>query len=236
MQRLKLTDILLGLRDLFDKRLADLRLTKSGNFYEPLLAEQLSAITALPRQLTGHTPLADELEAIDNIHDGYGGAVFFTTEAYLRLPGASKELVDAAQRIRRSFIPSLAELGASYAIEAERAMERKPLLESHREDLQRFPVAGYGTLYDVAKGFLNAGEQLHQLLGDRSDMSPNARKEATTLRSATVGLLTRFREDLVRELQRNPALPRDLEQRVFAYFDTLEKMQTRSTAPIGSPY
>jgi hypothetical protein len=236
MQRLKLNDILLGLRDLFDKRLADLRLTKSGNFYEPLLAEQLSAITALPRQLTGHTPLADELEAIDNIHDGFGGAVFFITEAYLRLPGTSKELVDAAQRIRRAFIPSLAELGASYAIEAERAIERKPLLEGHKDDLQRFPVAGYGTLYDVAKGFLNAGEQLHQLLGDRSDMSPNARKEATTLRSATVGLLTRFREDLVRELQRNPALPRDLEQRVFAYFDTLEKMQTRSTAPIGSPY
>jgi hypothetical protein len=144
--------------------------------------------------------------------------------------------VDAAQRIRRAFIPSLAELGASYAVEAERAMERKPLLETHKEDLQRFPMAGRATLYDVAKGYLGAGEQLHQLLSDRSDMPQTTRKEAATLRSATVALLTRFRDDLVRELQRNPALPRDLEQRVFAYFDTLDKMQPRSTAPIGSPY
>ncbi len=119
---LTLPDLRLGLRDLLDKRRADLLLSKSGAYHEPMLAEQLTAIDALPPALTGGTPFAVELSK-------------------------------------------------------------------------------------------------------RADMPKGARKEATVLRSVTVGILGRLRSDIGRELKKSASLPKDLEQRIFGYFDTLEAMR-----------
>jgi hypothetical protein len=221
---LTLTAVKLGLRDLLDKRRADLRLSKSGRFYEASLEEQSAAIDALPPVLTGGTPLAAEIDTKDAEHDGYGAAIYFTTEVYLRLPDVDPEIAAAALRIRLAFIPALAELTASYAIEAERAMERMPLLASMAADLERFPVAGGVSLLGVATSFLRAGEQLHHLISERADVPKASRKEAAALRPATIGILNRLRADLTREIKKDPSLPRDLEQRVFGYFDTLETM------------
>ncbi len=56
-------------------------------------------------------------------------------------------------------------------------------------------------------------------------MPKGARKEATVLRSVTVGILGRLRSDIGRELKKSASLPKDLEQRIFGYFDTLEAMR-----------
>jgi hypothetical protein len=231
---LTLTDLKLGLRDLFDKRLADVHKSKAGKFYESALKEQLEAIEALPPALTGGTPLANELDAMDTRHDGFGGAIYFTTEACLRLPDVDPPVAEAARRIRAAFIPALAELGAPYAVEAERAIERKPLLTSMKADLKLFTLAGGGTLFDVAKGFLEAGEKLHELLSDRADALGASRKDAAALRPATIGLLNRFRADLGREIKKEKSLPRDLDHKVFGYFDTLESMHAAAKAPAAS--
>jgi len=221
---LKLRDLKLGLHDLFEKRHADLVKSKAGKFHEPTLIEQRDAIDALPPALTGGKPLADEIDALDGTHDGHGAVIFFMTEVYLRSPTADPAIVDAAKRIRDEFIPNLGELSASYVTEAERAMERRPLLKSMKVDLQLFPLAGGGTLLDTATAFLDAGESLHEKLSDRADMLQGSRKKAAALRPATIGALNRFRADLVREIKKDPKLPRDLEQKVFGYFDTLEGM------------
>ncbi len=227
---LTLTSVKLGLRDLLDKRRPDLLLAKAGAYYESMLEEQSAAIDALPSALTGGAPLASALDALDDEHDGYGGAIYFTTETYLRLPSANAPTVAAAERIRAAFIPAMAELGASYALQAERALERKPLLVSMKADLELFPLADGGTLLDTAKAFLDAGERIHLTLSDRADVPKAARKQAAQLRSSAVGMLSRLRADLVREIKKDPALPRDLEARLFGYLDTLEDMQRTGKA------
>ncbi len=214
---LTLGDITLGLRDLLGARRANLIRSKAGKYYAPMLEEQLTAIEALPAAL----PLDAELDALDAAHDGFGGAVYFTTEVYLRLPGADPVLVDAAARIRAGLIPSLFELGASYAVEAERAVGRKPALASLRADLERFPLAGGGTLYDAAASFLDAGARLHEALSGRSALPHGTTREAAQLRSSTVGMLGRLRVDVTREVQKRRRLPRDLDARIFGYFDEL---------------
>jgi hypothetical protein len=218
---LTLSDIRLGLRDLLSARRADLRKAKAGKYYEPMFQEQLAAIEALPAPLTGGAANDAALDALDAEHDGFGGAIYFITEAYLRLPKADPAIVDAAARVRAGLIPSLFELGASYATEAERALERKPLLVSLRADLQRFPLAGGGTLLDAAAAFLDAGERLHTALGQQAGLPQGTAREAAKIRSATVGMLSRLRADVTREVQKNRRLPRDLDARIFGYFDKL---------------
>jgi hypothetical protein len=218
---LTLSDIRLGLRDLLSARRADLRKAKAGKYYEPMFQEQLAAIEALPAPLTDGAQSDAALDALDAEHDGYGGAIYFTTEAYLRLPNAAPAVVDAAARIRAGLIPTLFELGASYATEAERALERKPLLVSLRADLERFPLAGGGTLLDTAAAFLDAGERLHTALGQQAGLPQGTAREAAKIRAASVGMLSRLRADVTREVQKNRRLPRDLDVRIFGYFDKL---------------
>ncbi len=227
---LTLTYLKLAMRDLLDKRRPDLLKSKAGKYHEAALQEHLETIDALPSALTGGVPLAGLLDALDTEHDGYGGAIYFVTEVYLRLPGADEAIVAAAQRIRAAFIPSLSELGAAYALEAERALERRPLLTSMKADLKRFPLAGGDTLLDVATAFLDAGVNIHQALSERADLPRPVRKEAAKLRSATIGTLGRLRADLKRELKKDPKLPQDLETRIFGYFDTLENMRAAAKA------
>jgi hypothetical protein len=230
MRHLTLPTLRLILRDLLEKRRADLLLSRAGTFHEPELTEILTSIDALPAALTG-APLAEELDAADDRHDAHGSTLFFITEAYLRQPDAPAELLAAARRIREAFIPQLGELNASYAREADRAIERKRHLAERKEDLLLFPMAGGKTLLDVATAFLEAGERLHHLLSDRADTPKGQRQEASTLRPRAIGVLGRLRRDLAAEIQKNPALPRDLETRVFAYLDTLAASKSPASPP-----
>lgn len=164
------------------------------------------------------------------MHDGFGNAVWYLTEAYLRLPTATKKQRAAAQRIRDVFVPSLASLQASYADEAQAALDHRPKLDELRADLELFPVAG-ATLAAWVDGQLKAGVKLDELLRARADAAPGSRKDAATLRSKAIGQLQRFRDALADERDVNPKLDADLEARLFGYIDQLAAMRDRGGSP-----
>jgi hypothetical protein len=216
-----LSDLKLVLPDLLGKKRPLLEGTYTGKTYLPLLQAQLAVIDALPTGTQAGTPLADELAETDAEHDGFGGAVWHMVEAYARCPGVSAEVRAAAERIRAQFIPALGELQHTYATEAERARDRKAVLDDFKADLKLFPVAEKQTLYDWVKGYLDAGLALSKLLSDRADTPLDSRAGAGPLRTRTLGLLSRMRGALTDEMAINDKLARDLEAQVFAYFDQL---------------
>ena len=224
MRNYTLIQIALGTRNLFDLRRADLLLSKAGKYYEPALAERRAELDALPAALTGGLVAADKLRAEDALYDGNGGALYYLTEVVMRLPTASDDLKAVALRVREAFVPELAELRATYVVEAHRAHERRPLLITMKGDLESLAVPGGGTALDLATNQLDAGERLNLLLNERGSATEADRTEAVALRSKTVKLLNRLRDDLIDELAEDPSLPRDLEHRVFGYFDTVAAM------------
>ena len=80
----------------------------------------------------------------------------------------------------------------------------------------------------------DAGQSLNDLLSNRADMDESGRKDASKLRSQTIGLLNRFRGALADEVEENTALPRNLDQQVFAYFDELEGIRASALAAAAS--
>lgn len=230
LRLLTLSDLKLGLDDLYDKRHKSLASCATGKSYDPMLAKRRVSIDALPAALLGGKPLAVELGEKDDLHDGLGYGIWHFSEAYIRNPKTPTEQLDAIKRIRAAFIPTLIELSASYATEAEAAIKRKPLLKTLKADLKMFPVADGLTLLDWVSDFLDAGQSLHELLSSRADVDDTGRKDAATLRSTTIGLLNRCRSAIADELADDAKLPRNLDQQVFAYFDELESMRAASLA------
>ncbi len=226
-------DLKLALDDLFTKRKKALRLSSTGRTYEPLLQRKRQELGDVPKALRASgKPLADQLADADGSHDGFGYAIWYTTEAYLRAPGVSDETVEAAARIRKEFVPSTAELQKSFATEASRAQARERSLGTREKDLKRFKLADGATLYDWVKGMLDSGKTLHQLLSDRADATTSAdakgRGEVIGSRTTTLGVLNRMRDAMRDELEVDQSLPRDLEAQVFGYFDELESSRAVS--------
>jgi hypothetical protein len=230
LRLLTLSDLKLGLDDLHAKRTSALLGSTTGKSYEPMLLKRCNIINALPPAFVGGKPLAVELGEMDGLHDGFGGSVWYVTEGYLRNPKTPPAQLDAVKRIRAAFIPVLGDLTASYATEAEAAIKRKPALKTLEADLKLFPIAGGLTLLDWVTDFLDAGQSLNDLLSNRADMDESGRKDASKLRSQTIGLLNRFRGALADEVEETAVLPRNLDQQVFAYFDELEGMRASALA------
>lgn len=231
---LNLSDLKLGLDDLYNKRHKALTSSTTGKSYEPMLANRRAALDALPAALTGGKPLAVELGEADGAHDGLGSSVWYLLEGYLRNPNTPADQLEAAKRVRAAFIPELGDLNASYATEAEAAIKRKPALKSLKADLKMFPVAGDLSLYDWVSDFLDAGQSLHELLSNRADVDDSGRKDAGKLRGNTIGLLNRCRAALADEMADNAKLPGNLDQQVFAYLDELESMRATALAAASS--
>ncbi len=228
----------LALRDLLDARRADLLLSLAGRYYEGMLEEHLEALEALPLVLTSSGPFTALLDTLDSLHTSYGTAIYLVTEIYLRTAQVDVETAAAAQRIRAAFTPALEELAVARAGEARPAPGQKPLMRPMKADLTRFPLADGRTLLDTATAFLDAGTRLHQIFSECADLPRSARTEAARIRAATARTLERLRGDVVRELEKDPGLPRDLEERLFGYLDTLEEARaTGQGAPIreGKP-
>ncbi|MDC3955654.1 hypothetical protein [Polyangium jinanense] len=223
LRLLNLSDLKLGLDDLFTQRLPALTLSSLGKGYVPSLKLKKELVDDLPPALTGGRPLAEELDETDRAHDGFGAALYYTTEVYLRLPGADPALVAAAKRIRAAFIPELEDLRDSYADEAAAAVRRKDDLPALEADLKLFPTAKGGTLHDWAIAYLAAGEKLSTLLSKRADVETDGRKHASKLRSETVALLNRVRNAIADDVATMPELPRDLDAQIFGYLDELEQ-------------
>jgi hypothetical protein len=233
---LNLTDLKLGLDDLLGKRHAAFITSNIGKSYEPMLAAKRAAIDALPAALAGGKPLAEALAATDDEHDGFGGAIWHMTEAYLRLPAPNAIVVDAIKRIRAALIPELAGLRDSYADEAAAAIRRKGELPQIEADLKLIPIAmGGTTLHDWATRFLGAGEKLSVLLSERADATPGGRTGAYKLRSETVALLNRARGAIADECATSKALPSDLDAQIWAYLDELEAQRAEAAARARKP-
>ncbi|MBK9261879.1 MAG: hypothetical protein IPM54_19005 [Polyangiaceae bacterium] len=233
MRNLGLGDILLGLRNLATERKADLLLSTTGKLYAPKLAKQQTQLEAVPEAMRGGRPLAQELAVKDEHHDGFGEAIHYYTEAIIRLPSAPQGLKDAAIRVRDAFVPKLGVLRASYANEAATAMRKRPLLDSLKADLQAIAVphpAG-ATMLDWATAFIDAGDDIDKLLNDRSLVGTDTLgTPVLKIRTTTLGLLSRFRAALIDEIEEDTSLPRDLEARVFSYFDQLQKTRDEAAA------
>jgi hypothetical protein len=244
MRYISLIFLFVGLNDLLTKRSAALQSCAAGSASIKLLTSKRDAMAKLPAVAAGR-PLVDDLDAADTRHDNLGRALWNVLEAYSFHPDTPAELLDAAKKIRASFIPTLEDLVASYPAEARAAMERKPELANLKASLSLFPVAAGGAnLYDWAENFVAAGEKIDTLLSARADLEKKSRKDAARFRGEVIGLLNRMRQNLALEVKDDPTLPADLDAKIFGYLDLLEKTsaeaQTRGKpatevppAPIG---
>ena len=233
MRNLLLADLLLGLNDLLGKRINTLRSSATGRMYEPLFVAQRDAIQQLPESVRVGVPLAEELGLKDTRHDAFGAAVYFITEAYIRLEAYEPEQARRAKAIRDAFIPVLSELRASYPTEAAAATRRAPKMEAMKAELDAFPVLG-GTLHAWVKEFVESGKQLEQLYSDRATARAETaadRGPAGALRGQTIGLLTRARTMMMDELEANKALPRNLAEQTLGYFDELSLTRAGKSQP-----
>lgn len=227
-RRLNVADVYLGLEDLFAKRRDALLLTRAGKSQEEILSVQLDEINALPEAMTSNRAFDEELAAADMKHDGLGYALWHLTEAYIRAPHSSSEIVEIALRVRDAFVPEITALQASYADEAAAAALRKNNLAVFEADLKRLPIDG-GTAYDWAAAFVTAGESLSTLLDQQASAEGYTRKNAQLLRYETIGILNDLRRAIAREQKRNSFLPENIDELIFGYFDTLEENRERAT-------
>ncbi len=221
MRHISLIALYVGLTNLLGKRSTALGMFPPGAESVAALTARREAMSKLPAVTAGR-PLTDELDGVDHTHDGLGRAISYFTEAYVQHPGTPANILEAAKKIRAAFIPTLEDLGASYAAEAKAAIDKTPLLTELKNDLELFPIAGGQTLYQWTAAFIAAGSKIDDLLNTRADIEQKNRKAAAILRGEVIGLLNRLRKNLKLELKDDPALPRDLEGQVFAYLDMLE--------------
>lgn len=222
MRHISLLALYIGLNDLLERRVTSLGSFAFGAASIKLLTNKRNALAKLPAVAAGR-PLVDDLEVTDTRHDALGHALHHFTHAYMRHPDTPADVLDAAKKIRAAFIPTLEDLGVSYAAEAKAAMDRKADLTTLQSELAMFPVIGGGTLRDWAASFLKSGTKLDELLSQRADIEKQNRKDAGRLRVELIGLLNRLRKNLEAELNDDAALPRDLDARVFGYLDLLER-------------
>ncbi|MEO7330705.1 MAG: hypothetical protein ABI193_19170 [Minicystis sp.] len=218
--------VLTALVDLHTNRIAALQSFPYGAFVSAELSSLRDRIELLPEANKGR-PLAGPLAKADKLHDGFGGALWHLIEAYLLSPDTSDDLRAAAESIREA-CGSLDDLTASYDDEVTATKIRKAKIDALKIALALFPIAGNKTLLDWANSFVTAGETIDSLLGQRADTKDRAL--AGRLRSDAVGVLNQTRRELVRAQKKDPALPADLEDQVFAYFDLLEANAAQEAA------
>ncbi|MDC3960294.1 hypothetical protein [Polyangium jinanense] len=235
MRYLSLAALKVALADLFSERHAALVLSGAGKTYESILLAKKQQIDALPGALTGGKPLAESMAEADDVHDGFGSAIWHMTEAYERCPKVPAHVRAAVGRVRAAFIPQLDDLQATYVQEVHAAIEHRKKIDDLKADLQLIPIAEGLTLLDWAEGYVGAAEQIGALLSQRADADTGTRRDAGRIRTSTLAVLGRFRGALGDEIAVNAALPRDLDARVFGLFDQLAQMRADAIASKAAP-
>lgn len=231
MNNLTNNDLHLALTNLLTHRVQALRKLTMGAVYEDALRAQLGRLSALAgvAQVQG-AELAVALKETDTRHDALGGGIASLLDAIERSPLTGEADRAAAARVRAAFVPSRSELLGSYVDEAARARQRKVLLVDYGADLGRIPVPG-GTLADWAAAFIDAGEQLHDLLQQRARLAEARSAEpagphAGAVRSETIGLLGRMRSALADDVAWAGRDAR-LDEAIFGFVDMLQAMRSR---------
>lgn len=221
--RIPLSSVRLVLAHLTTTKYSDLALAPVGQAYAPMLTSKLAEIDGLPPELKAE-PFRDELDQSDDLHDDFHAASQGAMDASMICPSVSKDDKVFLGEVRTVFVPDAFERASSYAKEADRARERRTKLPAYEAKLKAWPVAPGQSLYDWIEGSIAAGEKLHTLLEQRSEILSKSRREAMQLRSQALGLLRDLRRGIRSAVQQDAALPRDLETRLFSYMDTLDAM------------
>jgi hypothetical protein len=240
MRNLTIGDLKLALRDLLGPNLAQLQLTQTGKLYENRLRAKQQALEDIPDPALRTAPLADALSAKDAHHDGIGSAVHYLCLAIEAHPQLAASLKQAARETREAFVPQLSVLRRPYADEAAAALDHEanglPRLESA---MQTIDVPGGGTLDGWVTAFVQTGHGIDALLRERAKLVHTGENAAIAgpLRSATVGLLGRFRDALRDEIEEaGSVVPQTHEAVLFAYIDQLaaQRAHATTTQPSGA--
>ena len=228
---LTIGDVVLVLDDFYNVKIELVRPTLTFQIYDAALQEHRTWLKGIDPGLTGR-PLVEDLTGSDALHDSGVRAVHLVCTGlgqFLPLPKATRQFL---LKVRDTFAPSLGATQESYADEAAAAKAREDDLEEMEPTLKAFPVAPETTLYTLVSTYIEAGKEIDTLLSQRAETKADAEhkrtKEANRIRSQTIRTINQFRETLVAEIKSKPELPRDLESRVFSYYDQLQ--ETREAA------
>lgn len=220
-----LRDVRAALPDLIDNRAEALEGTHAGQIFLPALENIRRKLDELPEGDDGELVRALALE--DARHDGYAAAVWFMTEAYLRMPDLTPADRKDLETLRDTVVPRPSELSAPYASEAAKAKERaEALTDALKRILERYPVRGGMSLLEWMNAYLTSGDRLQRLLSQHNvDKSfgegYDAPLDAGRLRGRAVGLLSQLRETLHHELYEDFERWRKVDKSVFRYCDQL---------------
>jgi hypothetical protein len=231
MNRLTLSDLVLGLEHLLTKQADAMEGLNAATIYRPALQANHDAIIELLSSVSLHSrnPLSAELAEANSLHDSLGNATRVHVQSYAMNPHAPAELRAAAARLIAGLLPAARDLQRTYIHEVKAARERRAKLPDYADDLRRFTTADGGTLLDWFTAHLDAADVvlalLHQrvsLIADNQELralndSPNGNK----LRNEALKLINRFRKTVRDELSLRPDLPRALEERLFGFIDVL---------------
>jgi hypothetical protein len=234
---LNLGDLELGLHDLLEKRKKALAEVKGADLYGPLLKNKLAAIARLPEAQKGGRALVDALDLTESNYAGYGHVLWYMTEAFLHLPDEvqhASQLRADAQQIREQFVPGLGEFHGKRPDMTAAAGRRQGKLDEFKAALQRFPMPGHHTLYDLLKSQLSHGVRLGEQLSERGDLESEeapSRTPAGRLRSASLGYLNRLRKAVHDEFEDDAELARQHDAALFAYLDQLETIRRSQPTP-----
>lgn len=231
---LPLSSVRLVLVHITSTKLPDLQLVPIGQAHVPLCMSMLANIDALPDAVKTQ-PYRDELDETDDLHDDFHEAGQGYIDSALLCPAISKDDKAFLSDVRAVFLAEASERSASFVNEADKARERRAKLPAHEAKLKAWTIAPGQSLYDWIDGYVSAGEKLHTLLEKRADVLSQSRKDARTLRSKALGMLRDLRRSIRRAVELDPALPRDLEARLFGYMDTLAAMVKSKPAEKDEP-
>lgn len=224
MSYITIGDLVLILDDLFGPKKALLDRTLAFQIYGPALEAHRDKLIGLRRALD-KKPLAGELYAADELFDTTVRAIHYLARGLCRLPLLDGEKRAFLKKVGETFVPNLGITTSSYEDEAAAAKKRRDDLEAMRSGLEAFPVAPGLTLYTLVAAFIDAGLKIDALLAARAEITAeeeaDRNRETAALRPRTIGTLGQFRQTLAQEILVNPALPEDLEAKVFSYYDQI---------------
>lgn len=225
MRFISLGYLKLGLDDLLGSRAQALSGTQSFVMYQPILQSQQQKIAALPESLRRRRPLREELGLLNIRHDLGGSSLWHLCMAVEECPLSSDEEIGAARRVRNTLVPARKVLSAAYPEQVSAAKLNRSKVAGLEADLKLLSFVGGKSAYDIAQIYIEAGENMGVLLGNRStaEAHESLRQEAQALRGQSIKYLGNFREALRDEVEMNASLPRNLEAMVFAYLDELEE-------------
>lgn len=221
-----LTLYLRALRDDEAMRAALLSLAL-GPMAQAELMEVLEQLETLAPDFSKDTlPLAEQLQALDELHDGHLRAAHFYLRALEALPKLDDARKAAVARIREGLLPSLEVVRLPYADQLAQASGLRGNLDALRGDLALFPIPE-GDLGAWISAAFDAAAQMERLLTQRAATEAAQRAssppfgEASQMRLRALGVLGALRASIPLELKRRPELSKNIDSELFRLLDNL---------------